>query len=130
MNMLLSNQMKTMLSEKYPFITVCQYAQDEYVGIVQNQDDQITTMYDFGSIIDVNSKQRFIELGNIWWWESNRLIPINIFLKHDWEEFKQYLRTFINRDLQVIHGPICSLTSYSKQHSKRKTIIMVKKPKC
>ena len=35
------------LAEKYPFITLCVYATTEYVGIIQNQDDAITTIYDF-----------------------------------------------------------------------------------
>jgi hypothetical protein len=73
------------LAEKYPFITLCVYANTEYVGIIQNQDEAITTIYDFGSIQGLGEKQRFLELANIWWWESNRSIPINIFLKGEWD---------------------------------------------
>ena len=34
------------LADKYPFITLCIYANNEYLGIVQNRDDTITTIYD------------------------------------------------------------------------------------
>ena len=68
------------LAEKYPFITLCVYASTEYVGIIQNQDSAITTIYDFGSIQHPEIKQKFIELANVWWWESNRSIPINMAL--------------------------------------------------
>jgi hypothetical protein len=77
----MANDIFKQLAEKYPFITLCVYASTEYVGIIQNQDDSITTIYDFGNIQDLTSKRRFLELANVWWWESNRSIPINIFLK-------------------------------------------------
>ena len=115
------------LTEKYPFITLCIYATTEYVGIIQNQDTSITTMYDFGSIQDVNTKKRFLELANVWWWESNRSIPINIFLKHEWEEFRPYLRTLNSKDLEIVHGPVCSLNEIARKKSKRKSITLVRR---
>jgi hypothetical protein len=115
------------LAEKYPFITLCVYANTEYVGIIQNQDDSITTIYDFGSIRGIGEKQRFLELANVWWWESNRSIPINIFLKSEWELFKPYLRTFTNKDLEILHGPVCSLSEMARKKSKRKSITLVRK---
>jgi hypothetical protein len=115
------------LTEKYPFITLCVYAATEYVGIIQNQDASITTIYDFGSIQDVETKKRFLELANIWWWESNRSIPINIFLKGEWEEFRPYLRTLNSKDLEIIHGPVCSLIDIARKKSKRKSITLVRR---
>ena len=115
------------LAEKYPFITLCRYATTEYVGIIQNQDEAITTIYDFGAIQDVGAKRVFLDLANIWWWESNRTIPINIFLKGDWDQFRPYVRTFTNRDLVILHGPICSLAEMSRRRSKRKSITLVRR---
>ena len=103
------------------------YATTEYVGIIQNQDDAITTIYDFGSISNVDLKRHFLELANVWWWESNRSIPINIFLKGDWDTFKPYLRTFTNKDLEILHGPVCSLSEMSRKKSKRKSITLVRR---
>jgi hypothetical protein len=115
------------LAEKYPFITLCVYATTEYVGIIQNQDDAITTIYDFGAIQDLEIKRQFLEMANVWWWESNRSVPINIFLKNDWDVFKPYLRTFINKDLVVLHGPVCSLSDMGRKKSKRKSITLVRR---
>ena len=115
------------LTSKYPFITLCSYAGVEYVGIIQNRDDAITTIYDFGNILDAAQKRIFIELANTWWWESNRSIPINIFLKHEWDLFRPYLRTFSNRDLEIIHGPVCSLNDLGRKKSKRKSITLVRR---
>ncbi len=115
------------LAEKYPFITLCIYADLEYIGIVQNRDETITTIYDFGVLVSQEQKQKFIELANVWWWESNRSIPINIFLRGDWDEFRYCLRTFMNRDLTIIHGPVCSLNDISKKRTKRKSITLVRR---
>ena len=115
------------LADKYPFITLCIYASNEYVGIVQNRDDAITTIYDFGAVTDQDSKRRFIDLANTWWWESNRSIPINIFLRGEWDSFRPTLRTFANKDLEILHGPICSLNDIARKKSKRKSITLVRR---
>ena len=123
----MNNDIFTQLAEKYPFRTLCVYATTEYLGIIQNQDETITTIYDFGSIQDLDTKKKFLELANVWWWESNRSIPINIFLKSEWDPFKPCLRTFVNKDLEILHGPICSLSEMSRKKSKRKSITLVKR---
>ena len=123
----MNNDVFEQLAEKYPFITLCVYASTEYLGIIQNQDETITTIYDFGNISDLESKKRFLELANVWWWESNRSLPINIFLKQDWAPFKSCLRTFVNKDLEILHGPVCSLTEMSRKRSKRRSITLVRR---
>lgn len=115
------------LSENHPFITVVSFASQDYVGIVQNRDDQCTSLYDYGSIVDTQGKQMFLELGEIWWWESNRQIPINIFLKEEWSPFRSYLRTFNNKNLTILHGPIVSLNELNKRRTKRRSITLVKR---
>jgi hypothetical protein len=124
---MIHNEFFQKLTENHPFITVCSYANQDYVGIVQNRDDMVTTIYDYGSIVDPVIKEKFLELGDVWWWESNRLIPINLFLKDDWSIFKPYLRTFNNKSLVIVHGPVCSMAELNKRRSKRKSITLVRK---
>jgi hypothetical protein len=123
----MGNTLFDKLAEKYPFITLCIYANQEYVGIIQNRDDAVTTIYDFGAVADQASKVAFLELASIWWWESNRSIPINIFLRQDWNQFRFTLRTFSNKDLEIMHGPVCSLMDISRKKSKRKSITLVRR---
>jgi len=117
----------TKLSENHPFITVCSYAGQDYVGIVQNRDNLVTTIYDYGSIVDTAVKEKFLQLGDAWWWESNRTIPINLFLKREWDPFKIYLRTFMNKSLTIIHGPIVNISEINQRRVKRRSITLVKK---
>lgn len=123
----MGNNIFEKLTEKYPFITLCMYANSEYVGVVQNRDDIVTTIYDFGSIQAQENKLQFLDLASTWWWESNRSIPINIFLRGEWDQFRPTLRTFVNKDLEILHGPACSLLDISRKKSKRKSIMLVRR---
>jgi hypothetical protein len=115
------------LSDNHPFITICSYSSQDYVGIIQNRDDNVTTIYDYGAIIQPKLRERFLELGDIWWWESNRSIPINIFLKEEWMMFKPYIKTFNNKGLEIIHGPVVCMTDFTKKRAKRRSITLVKR---
>ena len=117
------------LNEKYPFITVVSYSGAEYVGIVQNRDAMVTTMYDFGRIVDQELKQKFLDLAETWWWESNRLIPINIFLMREMEPFKYSLITMNSKDVKVTIGPCVNINNLSVKRVKRKNVQLVKKSK-
>jgi len=123
----MGNNVFEKLTEKYPFISLCMYANAEYVGVIQNKDDVVTTIYDFGSVADQADKMLYLELASAWWWESNRSIPINIFLRKDWEQFRYTLRTFVNKDLEILHGPACSLLDIARKKSKRKSIMLVRR---
>jgi hypothetical protein len=123
----MGNNIFEKLTEKYPFVTLCVYANTEYVGVVQNRDDAVTTIYDFGSVLLQEDKLQFLELATTWWWESNRSVPINIFLRGDWDKFRYTLRTFVNKDLEIIHGPACSLLDIARKKIKRKSITLVRK---
>jgi hypothetical protein len=123
----MGNNIFQKLTEKYPFITLCVYANTEYVGVVQNRDDAVTTIYDFGAVVAQDHKLEFLELAATWWWESNRSIPINIFLRRDWDKFRGTLRTFVNKDLEILHGPACSLSDIARKKSKRRSITLVRR---
>ena len=120
------NELKQLL-DQYPYLTLLTYGNNEYIGIIQNFDEVITTIYDFGLIKDAELKQTFLALGEIWWWESNRLIPINVFLKQDWVVFKSVLRTMNSKDVEIKLGPYVSLKEMSAKRSKRKSITLVRK---
>ena len=113
--------------KKYPFLSWIIYGGNDYVGIVQNADEQITTIYDFASLRDSEQKVRFLELADVWWWESNRIIPINVFLKQDWIEFKFAVKTMNSKDVEIKLGPLVSLKEMSQKRSKRRSITLVRR---
>jgi hypothetical protein len=115
------------LLNQYPFISFITYGGNDYIGIVQNADEVITTVYDFGLLKDETMKKMFLQLGETWWWESNRLIPINVFLKQDWALFRHCLRTMNSKDVEIKMGPYVSLKEMATKRSKRKSITLVRK---
>ena len=116
-----------LLLEKYPFISYIGYGGSEYIGIVQNVDDYLTSVYDFGCLRTEEEKVQFLQLGDVWWWESNRLIPINVFLRHEWMPFKYCLKTLNSRDVAIKFGPYISLKEIASKKSKRRSITLVRK---
>lgn len=123
---LVDERIKNLLS-KYPFISYLVYGGNEYIGIIQNVDDYLTTVYDFGSIRTEDEKLLFLQLGETWWWESNRLIPINVFLKQDWQSFRYVLKTMNSKDVEIKFGPHVSLKEIAAKKSKRRSITLVRK---
>lgn len=115
------------LQENFPFITVLNHVNAEYVGIVINQDAQITSMYDYATIRSDAEKQKFLELGEIWWWESNRQIPINIFLNREILEFRYAIKNFSTKDVKIMLGPCTSLNDIIVKRIKRKSITLIRK---
>ena len=115
--------------QNFPFITCIRCCDDEYVGIIINYDLQVTSIYDFSILTTENDKQQFLELGEIWCWESNRKIPINIFLKQDMPAFRPINKTFNSKDVSIVFGPTVNLSDIAEKRVKRKSIQLVKNPK-
>ena len=115
------------LQEKFPFLSCIRHSNNEYVGILLNQDQFVTSIYVYDQIQDTNLKQLFLELGEVWWWESNRTIPLNIFLNREFEEFRSYIKTFTTKDVEVVFGPKTSLNNVLKKRIIRRNISLIKK---
>ena len=115
------------LLQKYPFISYVGYGGNEYIGIIQNVDDILTSVYDFGALKTEQEKTEFLELGESWWWESNRLIPINVFLRFEWSQFRYCLKTLNSKDVEIKFGPYVSLKEIAAKKTKRRSITLVRK---
>jgi hypothetical protein len=115
------------IEQTLPFITVLTYGEQEYVGMMINQDQYVTSFYDLSAIKTPDEKTALLEQGEIWWWESNRQVPINIFLKKDLEPFKYAIKTFNSKDVVVILGPVVNILSLTLRRVKRKSVQLVRK---
>jgi hypothetical protein len=117
------------IEKNFPFISVVTYGGNEYVGIIANQDQYITSMYVFMSIKTDIEKEVFLDMGNIWWWESNRMLPINIFLIKEMQPFNYALMTMNSKDVRVTIGPCVNLNNLNFKRVKRKSVQLVRKSK-
>ena len=117
------------IENNFPYISVVHYGGNEYVGIVINQDQYVTSMYVYTDLRSDGEKKKLLELGDVWWWESNRMIPINIFLGREMEQFRYAIQTMNSKDVKVTIGPCVNLNNLSIKRVKRKSVQLVKKPK-
>jgi len=117
------------IQENFPFISVVNYGGNEYVGIIANQDQHVTSMYVYTELKSVEEKKLFLELGEIWWWESNRMIPINIFLRNEMYKYSYCMVTMNSKDVKVTIGPCVNLHNLAIKRVKRKNVQLVRKPK-
>lgn len=118
---------KKILLDKHPYLSYLVYGGNDYIGIIQNVDDSITTIYDFSVLKTDQQKVTFLELAEVWWFESNRLVPINVFLKAEWTIFRPTLKTLNSKDVDIKFGPHLSLKEISLRRSKRRSITLVRK---
>ena len=121
--------LRTDIEENYPFISVVTYGGQEYVGIIVNQDQFVTSMLIYSKLRSVQEKKLLLDLGETWWWESNRMIPINIFLRKEIDLIKYCQITMNSKDVKVILGPTVNLSNLSVKRVKRKNVQLIRKPK-
>lgn len=115
------------LLDDFPFLTLVSYGGNEYIGIIQNVDNNLASMYNFENVKTLDDRKEFLELGEEWWWGTNRMIPINIIFKTRFEKFRPALVTFSLKDFEVIHGPVVSLSNIIQRRVKRRNIQLIRK---
>jgi hypothetical protein len=114
------------IQEQLPFISVLHYGEAEFVGIIINQDQFVTSFYDLSVIKTSEERTIFLDIGETWWWESNRQIPINIFLRTEIAPFKYAIKTFNSKDVRIILGPVVNLMNMTLKRVKRKSVQLVR----
>jgi hypothetical protein len=118
--------MSDQFQENFPFISCLKSNDKEYVGIVINFDDYVASIYDLSMILGEEQRRIFLEMGEAWWWESNRKIPINIFLKTEMQLFRPFIKTFNAKDVELMFGPSVNLSEIAEKRVKRKSIQLVR----
>jgi hypothetical protein len=114
------------LLDEYPFLTVIEYAGKEYLGIVQNIDSHVASVYIYERLANTNERVKFLQLGEEWWWETNRKLPINIALINRWN-FAHCVMSFNVKQLEIVAGPEVRLSNSITKRIKRRSINLVKK---
>lgn len=117
------------IEKQFPFISVINYGESEYVGIIINQDQFVTSFYDLECIRTPEEKAGLLDLGEVWWWESNRQVPINIFLRKEIEPYRYSIKTFNSKDVRIVLGPVVNLMNLTLKRIKRKSVQLVRKTK-
>lgn len=114
--------------ENFPFLSYGRLQDNHYLGIIQNSDNQLLSMYILDLIPDEELRKDFLRCGDSWWWESNRMIPINIFHKERFRAFRPYLKHFSRKDFDLIAGPSVSLQETIARRVRKRQVTLVRRP--
>jgi len=114
------------LRKNFPFISGLKYQNKEYIGIILNSSEKILSFYDYTLLKSASEKKLFLELGDIWWYESNRMLPISIFMQGQMQQFRYCLKTTVNKDVEILFGPVTSLNNIMKKRIKKRQIQLIK----
>lgn len=115
------------IEKNFPFISVVAYGGNEYVGIIANQDSTVTTMLVYTKLKSEEHKKLLLELGEVWWWESNRMIPINVFLRKEITKLNYSMMTMNSKDVKVTVGPCVNLNNLTIKRVKRKSVQVMRR---
>ena len=111
----------------FPFLSGIRIQTHEYIGIIQNSDDRVISFYDYCALKTDEEKKLLLELGETWWWESSRTLPINVFLTGQLKPFRYYLKTIINKDVEILFGPCTSLNDLMQKRIKKRQIQLIRR---
>jgi hypothetical protein len=112
--------------QKFPFLSYGVYCEKQYIGIIQNSDNQLLSMYVLDALDD-DLRGVFLACGEDWWWGSNRQIPINIFLKERFKIFRPCLKHFSRKDFDLVAGPCVSLAETIAKRSRTKQVTLIRR---
>ena len=115
------------IKNNFPFLSVVNYGGNEYIGVIANQDQHVTTMFVYTNLRSDEEKRAFLELGEIWGWESNRMIPINIFLRKEISPLNYSMMTMNTKDVKVSVGHCVNLNNLSLKRVKRKSVQVMRR---
>lgn len=115
------------IQTNYPFLTLVKVVKEEHLGIVQNCDEKVLSIYNYEAMPNL-VKSAFLEFGKQWWWESNRKLPINIFIGDAFKIFRPYLLSFSLKECEVIFGPVVQLSDLTNsKRIRRKTVQLIRR---
>lgn len=112
----------------FPFITVLECDGEQYIGVLKIKSKQYITLYCFNKMPEAQKKD-LIDLAQQWWWQSNRAIPISLFMREEMEDYEKYTLRFNTDSCTNIQGPLISLSELPTKRIKRRNIALKRKKK-
>lgn len=114
------------IKNTYPFLSAIKISNEEKIGIIQNCDMKILSIYCYDKV-SRDLQPIFLEYGKNWWWESNRKIPVNMFIGKDFDMFQSSLRSYSYKETQIIFGPVTKLSDLIvNKRIRKKTVQLIR----
>lgn len=110
------------IRETYPFFSILILRDGTQVpGIIQNSNSTIVWIYQFEEVEKLLRKP-FLEHGRTWWNQSDRTIPIEVFIGPEFDVFRPYLKGHPRKNIETVHGHLVELGETFRRRIKRKIV--------
>lgn len=108
-----------------PYVTTVIHGGTIYYGILKIRSKEYITLY---NLMDMNEDEqnKILALAETWWWQSNRSIPISVFMSDDLEYYNKHCIRF-NTASVIVDGPNISLNELPSKRIKRRNQTLKKK---
>jgi hypothetical protein len=113
--------------KQFPFLSLCKAGDEELIGIIQNYNANLASIYVYNILHTIEDKQEFLVMGEEWWWGSNRVLPINLVVGPKFKKFSYCLKIYNIKDFTILHGEPVSLQNIITKRIKRRQIQLVQK---
>ncbi len=111
------------IRETYPFFSILILRDGLHVpGIIQNSSSSLVWIYQFEDIQDQAQRKQFLEYGKIWWNQSDRTIPIEVFIGQEFDVFREHLKGYPRKNVDTIHGHLVDLGETFRRRIKRRIV--------
>jgi hypothetical protein len=107
-------------------VTILEHDGIIYYGIIKIKSKQYITLYWF-SDMNESFQEELLLLANNWWWQSNRTIPICLFMQEEMEKFEPYTKRFNTDQVKIHSGPVLSLSDLPTKRIKRRNVALKKR---
>lgn len=114
------------IKSKMPYVTILTHNSIEYVGILKIKSKQYISLYCINNM-PPDEQKTLLEFAEQWWWQSNRGIPISLFMREEMESFEEYAIRFNTDSCSDIKGPLISLSDLPTKRIKRRNVALKKK---
>lgn len=114
------------MNNQLPYITIIEHNGNIYYGIIKIKSKQYITLY---CLNDMSNEviSTILEHAKQWWWQSNRSIPISLFMREEMEDFEEFTRRWNTDSVKHISGPMISLSDLPIKRIKRRNVTLKKK---
>lgn len=110
------------IRETYPFFSILILRDGAQIaGIIQNSSPNLIWIYQFEGVPKELRKQ-FIDYGRTWWNQSDRTIPIEVFIGPEFDVFRPQLKGHPRKNIDCIHGHLVDLGETFRRRIKRKIV--------
>jgi hypothetical protein len=113
----------------HPFLSRISYGNYEFIGLIINQDQHVTSFYDYNALSSNLDRMAFLSAGELWWNETNRQIPIIMICRKLVERFDYAVKTTITKDTIIVDGHITNISRITENRAKQKDVRLIRKLK-